>query len=346
MNIGLVIKKYRKELGLTQEEMANRLGVTTPAVNKWENGNSNPDIELLAPIARLLNISLDTLMSFHETLTDDEISKIIKKMDDMFEEEGFDKTFGWALALIKEYPNCNNLIWQVAVVLDARRMTGDCANPEDYDDQINAWYELALTDENEEIRYRAADSLFGFYLRKNNYPAAEKYLSYFSELDPMKNVNKGRLLKEQGKMDEALETLESLMLSEYSTLNFTISLMIGIALEQNDVNYAEYLTNKAKELAHTFEMGKYHEYSPKLDIMCAKKDIEGTFDIICNLLDSINTICDFRNSKLYKHRHFRNIDESYYDEIKEQLIKGCGSDGEYDYMKGYKPWDTLIKNHQ
>ena len=33
MNIGNVIKKYRKELGYTQEEMANRLGVTTPAVN-------------------------------------------------------------------------------------------------------------------------------------------------------------------------------------------------------------------------------------------------------------------------------------------------------------------------
>ena len=49
-------KKYRKEAGMTQEEMANRLGVTTPAVNKWENSNSKPDIELLAPIARLLDI--------------------------------------------------------------------------------------------------------------------------------------------------------------------------------------------------------------------------------------------------------------------------------------------------
>lgn len=38
MDIGGVIKKYRKEVGLTQEEMANKLGVTTPAVNKWENG--------------------------------------------------------------------------------------------------------------------------------------------------------------------------------------------------------------------------------------------------------------------------------------------------------------------
>ena len=40
MDIGIVIKKYRKEAGMTQEEMANRLGVTTPAVNKWENSNS------------------------------------------------------------------------------------------------------------------------------------------------------------------------------------------------------------------------------------------------------------------------------------------------------------------
>ena len=93
MDIGSIIKKYRKNIGLTQEEMANRLGVTTPAVNKWENGNSNPDIELLAPIARLLNISLDTLLSFHEKLTDAEIEEIIMEMDNMFSKEGYEKTY-------------------------------------------------------------------------------------------------------------------------------------------------------------------------------------------------------------------------------------------------------------
>lgn len=40
MKIGEIIRKYRKEKNLTQEEMANRLGVTAPAVNKWENGGS------------------------------------------------------------------------------------------------------------------------------------------------------------------------------------------------------------------------------------------------------------------------------------------------------------------
>ena len=47
MDIGVVIKKYRKETGMTQEEMANRLGVTTPAVNKWENSNSKPDFVII-----------------------------------------------------------------------------------------------------------------------------------------------------------------------------------------------------------------------------------------------------------------------------------------------------------
>ena len=41
MNIGEVIRKNRKSKGLTQEEMARRLGVTAPAVNKWESGVSH-----------------------------------------------------------------------------------------------------------------------------------------------------------------------------------------------------------------------------------------------------------------------------------------------------------------
>ena len=72
-------------------------------------------------------------------------------------------------------------------MLDARRITDKCMNPEKYDKQINAWYELALHDENEEIQHHAADSLFGFYLRKKDYAKAEKYLDYFSEHDPMKS---------------------------------------------------------------------------------------------------------------------------------------------------------------
>lgn len=78
---------------MTQEEMATRLGITAPAVNKWENGNSLPDITLLSPIARLLGISLDTLLSFQEELTPQDINKIILKADALLKEKPYEQAF-------------------------------------------------------------------------------------------------------------------------------------------------------------------------------------------------------------------------------------------------------------
>ena len=104
MSLGKVIRKYRKIKNLTQEEMAGRLGVTAPAVNKWENENSYPDITLLAPIARLLGISVDTLLSFREALTPEEISGIMFPIDllpDFLEAIGriFPASWGYRLML-------------------------------------------------------------------------------------------------------------------------------------------------------------------------------------------------------------------------------------------------------
>ena len=76
MKIGETIRKYRKQANLTQEQLADYLGVTAPAVNKWENGASLPDISLVAPIARVFGIHTDELLSYKETLTDEEIDRI------------------------------------------------------------------------------------------------------------------------------------------------------------------------------------------------------------------------------------------------------------------------------
>ena len=327
------------ELHLQRHTVQLRTGCT---VNKWENSNSKPDIELLAPIARLLDISLDTLLSFHEKLSDTEIEEIIRKMDRMFSEEGYEKTYEWALRLIKEYPNCNMLIWQTAVMLDARRITDKCINQEKYDKQINAWYELALHDENEEIQHHAADSLFGFYLRKKDYTKAEKYLDYFSEYDPMKSYYQGRLLQKQGKIKEAYEKYENIIFSGFSTLNFVLSTMAGLALRENDIGYARFLSGKVQAVAHTLEMGKYNEYSPMLDIVCAGKDVEGTYKVVKHLLDNVGTMYDFRKSGLYKHMKFRDIDEAILDGVKEKLLEGFRNEEEFGYMAGYEPWEKLI----
>ena len=54
MKINQIIREKRKELSLTQEQIAEFLGVSTPAVSKWERGSTYPDITLLPALARLL----------------------------------------------------------------------------------------------------------------------------------------------------------------------------------------------------------------------------------------------------------------------------------------------------
>lgn len=61
MTIGSEIARYRKEKGMTQEALAQTLGVTNQAVSKWESDQNFPDVTLLPRIADLFEISLDTL---------------------------------------------------------------------------------------------------------------------------------------------------------------------------------------------------------------------------------------------------------------------------------------------
>ena len=60
--MGKRIAANRKRLGLTQEQMAEKLGVTAQAVSKWENDQSCPDIAMIPRLAELFGVSTDELL--------------------------------------------------------------------------------------------------------------------------------------------------------------------------------------------------------------------------------------------------------------------------------------------
>lgn len=62
-SIGNRIQRFRREKGLTQEELAEKLGVSSQAVSKWENDASCPDITLLPQLCRVLGITTDELLT-------------------------------------------------------------------------------------------------------------------------------------------------------------------------------------------------------------------------------------------------------------------------------------------
>ena len=67
---GEYIYQKRKKLNLTQDELGKRLGVTNKAVSKWEVGETLPDVAMLAPLAKVLNVSVDELLNYTDKSSD------------------------------------------------------------------------------------------------------------------------------------------------------------------------------------------------------------------------------------------------------------------------------------
>lgn len=71
MKIGEIIQRERTRLGLSQEKLAEQVGVSRQAVSKWELGDAMPDTDKLVPLARALGISVDTLLDHHPQETEE-----------------------------------------------------------------------------------------------------------------------------------------------------------------------------------------------------------------------------------------------------------------------------------
>ena len=68
MKINEIIRERRLAKGLTQEQMANYLGVSAPAVNRWENGETVPNTETLKLLSKEFDVSINTLLGSPRTL--------------------------------------------------------------------------------------------------------------------------------------------------------------------------------------------------------------------------------------------------------------------------------------
>ena len=75
---GSMIKSLREQKGLTQEELAGRLHVSSKAVSKWETGQGFPDISLLEPIAKALDISIIELFEGQLIVNKNRSSNMLK----------------------------------------------------------------------------------------------------------------------------------------------------------------------------------------------------------------------------------------------------------------------------
>jgi transcriptional regulator with XRE-family HTH domain len=347
MTIGKVIRKYRKEKGLTQEEMAIRLGVSTPAVNKWEKDNTLPDISLLVPIARLFGISTDELLSFKDDITDKEIDIFIKELDRRLKHEPYEEVFADAKKKLEEYPGNERLKWQVATVLNAARLFNEVADSDRYDDVICSWFSGLLESEDLSIRKSAAEALFHFYYRKEDYQTAERYLLYYSEDNPERKLMQANIYAKTGKINEAYVAYEEMMLAEVNQLRVIMNALQILCEEDGDLDLAHRVADASSDVAKCFDMGVYQEISMQLELAAYEKNIDETARIMEKLISNCDSISDFTKSKLFSHLSFKQYGKGFYEDLRSDLVKRFCDEETFGYMSGNIYWETLKdKSHK
>ena len=97
MNLGNNLFQVRKKAGLSQEVVAEKLGVSRQTISKWETDETVPDIYQAKRLAKLYNLSLDELIDFDIDMK--EIEEVIKNTDEKKEEK-----IDWTNAWSKKYP--------------------------------------------------------------------------------------------------------------------------------------------------------------------------------------------------------------------------------------------------
>ena len=114
------IKRLRKERNLTQEALADFLGVSFQAVSKWERGESYPDIEMLPVISSFFEITVDELLGIDKSVKEEKIKTYIDKYENMRLNDTT-AVLQELKAAIKEFPNEYAILIRYMELLQAHR---------------------------------------------------------------------------------------------------------------------------------------------------------------------------------------------------------------------------------
>ncbi len=117
------VRKLRLENNLTQEQLAETIGVTPQAVSRWETGNSYPDITLLPVLANLFGTSIDALLGADMNMRKHQIDDILSHNKQLHREGRYAESIDYLSEQIKHFPDSADITFQLAHSLEKKLCT-------------------------------------------------------------------------------------------------------------------------------------------------------------------------------------------------------------------------------
>ena len=327
-------------MGLTQEELAEALGVTTGAVSKWENGNNVPDVLTLMELADFFNISMDVLFGFD--LSSKKIDDIESEVWELCKEYKFDEASSKVQAALGRYPQNFKILCAGANVYYFSWLTS--RNQDDRNKAIELFEKAlkfipdddSLSQNEYTIKVRIA-ALYG----KDDF---EKAISELEKInyDGVNDFTISELCLRNGDVEKALLHGSSCFIVSISRIfNVCVTMAISLVIRGKAKDYAEALelmdtSNKIIETVCVGgnKKGLYRvetiNYALKGFIYCCMKDDEKMKKYI---REAYEYACEFDEvkdkGKLFANMKFNHLDNDFEFDVLGADVKN----GLYDVIK-------------
>ncbi len=321
MPMNKVIQEKRRELGLTQEQLAQHLGVSTPAVSKWEKGITCPDIAILPNLARLLKVDLNTLFCFQEELTNEDVVDFTKELCDTIDEEGLAAAFEQAEKMIGCHPHNENLIFMVTSTLSIRLIISGLTEPEaaEHQSRMKKWFLRLAESEDPFMREHANSMLAELYMGQESWTHAQTAIDAIAD-NPAKTAHgtekmrlRTELLIRQGKADEAAEELEKALLDEVGKVQDLLLQLAKAEMAAEEPEKAERIIKLYQDTTSAFDLWEPCMDTELLPQVMERKDVEQTMSLIQRILSAAEKPWERGGSPLY-HR-IDDREEAKYQQI-------------------------------
>lgn len=349
MRINEIIRERRTAKGLTQEQVASWLGVTAPAVNKWERAVSYPDITLLPSLARLLDTDLNTLLSFQEDLTQQEIAGFMEALTAIAIKNGGEQAFQAAMDKIHEFPSSGSLILNTALTLEGiftiLVKEGDTSCQME---KVWELYQRAAESQEVEVSSVARGMLASKYIDQNKYEEAEALVETLpDECIFNKKQLQAKLYMSQKRWADGAKIMEQKLLSDVSMVQTALLFLMEAAVREERVADGEKIADVISQLTELFDLWEYGSHEAHFQLAVLTKDQEKAIGALEKMIPSMLKKWSPAQSVLYCHVQEKKGRENLGEMMLPKILGDFQDPAhqEYDFLRESAKFQELMASY-
>ncbi len=352
INIGSVIQKLRKVKGLTQEQVADAIGISKAAVSKWESGNTYPDITLLGPLARLLDTNINELLEFNSKLTEKEVNNITGICEQEFLKGDYFAAYEYCEKELKKYPNVAelkliiaSLYWRYTILLrDDEEVSKSMIK------RACEVLEEASESSNTDVREASFQILATLYIMMEDYDSA---LKTAERLNPKANDTMfllATIYSNKGEDDASKKLYQQLLLQNIQTATMVLQSLSRFAEKKSNMEDAEFYLETIIKLDTLFEVQDDGEACAlqMAELYARNHNEDKAIEMLKRYVNFVHSIIEDGSKGLSSSRFFNNMEfKSSRDEtsefLKQHLAEAIINTPAFDTLKENLEFQGIVE---